>query len=940
MSRRFAVRRQTQLSSRLRIAGSSMTTPDDEKRREELIAELTKLRQQVTDQNRIESALVESEARYRAVFESATIGIGILDDQRRFAHVNQALSNMLGYSKEELQNLCPLDITHPEDRERAQKHLEALERGEVDCYRFEKRYIRKDGRALWCDVSACALRYPGSKLTAILRIMSDITDRRESEEALRKSEERFRIITDFAHDWDYWVDPDWRLLYMSPSCECITGYTRDEFMRLPELLHQIIHPADRERVLRHFRDTKVNPEAPRHAMDFRIIRKDGTERWINHVCLAVHGRDGTPMGRRVSNRDITDRRLVEEELAESEERYRLLVELSPDGIVIVAHSDGKIIFANRAAAEILGASSVEALVGEYLWNFIHPEYHAMVRERVQRMVDFQTPQPWAEEKYLRLDGTAIDVEVAAVPVIQKGALVAQVMFRDISTRKRGQEELLRLATAIEQASETIEITGIDGTVLYVNPAFERTTGYRRDEAIGNNPRMLKSGKHDARFYEEMWATITRGEVWNGNFVNRRKDGKLFEEEASITPIKDAVGDIVNYVAVKRDVTKEVSLQRQLLQAQKMEAIGTLAGGIAHDFNNLLQVVLGYTELLVAEKDDADLEYHDLMRILTAANNGADLVQRLLTFSRKVEPKPVPLDLNRQIRQVGKLLRRIIPKMIEIKLNLSSPLAHIHADPTQMEQILMNLAVNARDAMPDGGTLTVATEDIILDEEFCKTHVGIQPGEYVQLTVSDTGHGMDKETATHVFEPFYTTKDVGRGTGLGLPMVYGIVQQHRGLIMLYSEVGTGAVFKMYFPAIGRPTETDMEIVGVLPAFGTETILMVDDEELIRELGARILAKAGYSVLQATNGHEALRIFEKERSRLGLIILDLIMPEVGGKQCLKELLAMDPQARVLMASGYSSDVSVRECLEIGAKGFVSKPYRMVELLQDVRKILDER
>ncbi len=315
----------------------------------------------------------------------------------------------------------------------------------------------------------------------------------------------------------------------------------------------------------------------------------------------------------------------------------------------------------------------------------------------------------------------------------------------------------------------------------MNPAFERITGYTREEALGRNPGLLKSGEHDKKFYRNLWDTIKRGDVWSGRFINRKKDGSLYHEEATISPVHDSSGTIVSFVAVKRDVTEHIRLSTQLLHAQKMEAIGTLAGGIAHDFNNLLQVTLGYSELLLAEKEEDDPEYADLQKILQAARSGAELVRRLLTFSRKVEPKPIPLDLNRRITQVEKLLHRTIPKMIDIRMHLSDDLTKINADPIQMEQVLMNLAVNARDAISEGGKLTLETRNVTLDDEYCRLHVGVDPGDYVLLTVSDTGHGMNKTTVEHIFEPFYTTKELGRGTGLGLAIVYGIVKQHGGLI---------------------------------------------------------------------------------------------------------------------------------------------------------------
>ena len=315
------------------------------------------------------------------------------------------------------------------------------------------------------------------------------------------------------------------------------------------------------------------------------------------------------------------------------------------------------------------------------------------------------------------------------------------------------------------------------------------------------------------------------------------------------------------------------------------------------------------------------------------------MRSLLTFSRKVEPRPIPMSLNNQIRHVQKLLGRTIPKMIEIRMNLAEDLARINADPAQMEQILMNMAVNARDAMPDGGTLTIGTENVRLDEEYCRLRAETEPGDYVLLTMSDTGRGMDQKTVEHIFEPFFTTKEVGRGTGLGLAMVYGIVKQHGGHVACYSEVGDGTVFRVYLPVISSELERESELLEEAPPGGTETILLVDDDNLIRELGVRILKRGGYTVITAENGQEALDVYAQHRDQIDLVMLDLIMPSMGGKDCLNSILRIDPQAKVLIASGYSSDASTKECIALGAKGFVAKPFRFNDLLKRVRKTLDE-
>ena len=423
-----------------------------------------------------------------------------------------------------------------------------------------------------------------------------------------------------------------------------------------------------------------------------------------------------------------------------------------------------------------------------------------------------------------------------------------------------------------------------------------------------------------------------------SYQNIRKDGSRRDVSVSISPINDADGQPLGFRGIMRDVTPEVQLQKQLIQAQKMEAIGTLAGGIAHDFNNLLQVTLGYSDLLLMRKEEGDPEYADLKKIVQAGRNGADLVRRLLTFSRKVEPRFRPMNLNNLIRQVEKLLFRLIPKMIAIELRLDDSLRIINADAMQLEQILMNLAVNAGDAMPDGGKLTIETTNAVLGQEYCRAHVGAQAGEYVFLRVSDTGHGMDREILQHVFEPFYTTKAVGRGTGLGLATVYGIVKQHSGHIECKSKLDRGTTFSIYLPAMEMEETSDVATSGEMPAFGTETILLVDDEESVMELGDQMLTLAGYTVLKARNGKEALEIYLEKRDDISLVILDLIMPVMGGSQCMEEILKVHPKAKILLASGYAADEPTKQVIEAHAKGFVVKPFKAKEILRTIRQVLD--
>ena len=508
----------------------------------------------------------------------------------------------------------------------------------------------------------------------------------------------------------------------------------------------------------------------------------------------------------------------------------------------------------------------------------------------------------------------------------------------ITEAKRFEAQQRRLATAVEHAAEGVMITDIDGTIEYVNDACVQMTGYEKEELIGRNPRILRSGEQEEAFYQEFWRTIASGRVWTGRIVNRKNDGALYTAELTVSPVRNSSGIVVNFVALARDITQHLELSKQLFQAQKMEAVGTLAGGVAHDFNNVLQVGLGFSELILGDPALPQHYRSDLQKIYESAKRGADLVQRLLTFSRKTEIEPRPLNLNSLITDLQKMLFRTLPKMIAIQLFLNRELSSINADKTQMDQVIMNLAVNARDAMPDGGNLIFETSDVVLDEEYAGTHVAAKPGPHVLLTVTDTGSGMDKDTLEHIFEPFYTTKGVGEGTGLGLAMVHGIVQQHGGHIRCYSEPGHGTTFKIYFPALLSEEREEETVERPMPQGGSETILLVDDEELIRDLGSRILEKAGYNVITASNGRQAVETYEQRRGEIALVLLDLMMPEMGGKQCLEVLLGMNPSVKVIITSGYSASGPTKEALEAGAKGFVNKPYDMRQVREVVRQVLD--
>jgi PAS domain S-box-containing protein len=530
-------------------------------------------------------------------------------------------------------------------------------------------------------------------------------------------------------------------------------------------------------------------------------------------------------------------------------------------------------------------------------------------------------------------------DIKLLQVVADGIGAAVLRERSEKALRESEEKYRTILDSIEDGYFEVDIAG---HLTFFNEAACRLVGYSQDELMGMNNRRLtdeENAKKIYRTFNEIYRTGVPAKGFDWEIV--RKDGTKRSIESSVSLIRDDSGQPRGFRGVIRDITERKELETQLRQAQKMEAIGTLAGGIAHDFNNLLQAISGYTQLLLWGKSGNDPGTHELKEIERAAGRAASLIRQLLAFSRKVEGERRPVNLNREIMDIEKVLRRTIPKMIDIEISLSQDLRTVHADPIQMEQILLNLGSNAADAMPEGGKLILETGNASLDEDYCRNHLGAVPGEYVLLKVTDTGHGMDQKTLQHIFEPFFTTKEIGKGTGLGLGSVYGIVKSHGGYIMCYSEKGHGTTFNIYLPAIADWSgEAQKPADRVPPQGGSETILVVDDESAIREFAKQILRRFGYQVLLARSGEEALEIYKGRKDDIGLVLLDLGMPGIGGYTCLRELLKIDPSSQVMIASGYAIDNRMKGILQSGAAGYIGKPYQFRELLVKVRAVLDER
>ena len=641
-------------------------------------------------------------------------------------------------------------------------------------------------------------------------------------------------------------------------------------------------------------------------------------------------------------REITDRKRAEEALRTSQLMLGEIINALP---ARVFWKDKNLVYlgCNTAFARDAGFAGPKDMIGKNDNQMVWREQAEAYRRDDRQVIESGRSKLLIEESQTTPAGKTITLLSSKLPLRDaKGEIIGMLgTYLDITERKQAEASRDRLATAVEQASETIVITDTKGTILYANPAFEKTSGYTRAEALGQNPRVLKSGKQDAEFYRQMWAVLQRGEVWNGHFINRRKDGTLYEEEANISPVRDAAGKIINYVAVKRDVTHEVQLETQFRQAQKMEAVGQLAGGVAHDFNNILAVIQMQSSLL--KSDGLSTEQTELADGITeSVQRAVALTRQLLLFSRREVFQPRDLELNETIAATTKMLKRMLGETIEMQLKLAAQPLFLHADAGMLDQVLMNLCVNARDAMPGGGHLLIETAGVELDELAVGQSVQARAGSFVRLSVSDNGGGIPPEILPQIFEPFFTTKDVGKGTGLGLATVFGIVQQHQGWINVYSEVGHGTTFRIYLPRLTG----NVVVKSAPPALaamrgGHETILLAEDDPALRVAVRKALSQLGYRILEAPTGVKALEVWKENRNEISLLLTDLVMPDgMTGKALAQRLLQENSKLKVIYMSGYSAEVVGKDFPFTEDVNFLTKPFPAQKLAQTIRNCLDAR
>jgi two-component system, cell cycle sensor histidine kinase and response regulator CckA len=894
-------------------------------------------------------SLYLSEARLRTSMERhsvtlRSIGDAIIatDAQGVVELLNPVAEALTGWTSDEARGR-PLEeifrIVNEQTREKVENPVtQVLRQGVVVGLANHTLLIARDGTERPIADSGAPIRDDSGGITGVVLVFRDQTAERAAAAELAAREHYYRSMIFNLHEDILVIDRNYCITDINNTALMTLGLKREEVVgrKCYAVSHGLNAPCHEngERCALAEVFTTGKPSNCRHDH----THADGKQAHIDILMSPLKNEDGEITHVIEAARDITDVIQTREALLQSEKKFRTVFEHMAPGCCLdeIIYRNGKavdyrILDVNPSYERLIGiprAQAAGALASELYGMRQAPNIE------IYAGVD-ATGEPAVFEAFYEPTGKHLHIVASR---IAPGRFCT--LFSDITERKQHEEERERLLSAIEQAGEAIVITDSKGAIQYVNPAFEKVTGYTRKEAIGKNPRILKSGKQDDLFYRNLWATLSGGNTFQGRIVNKRKDGTLFTEEATITPVRDAGGRIVSYVAVKHDITEHLKLATQLQQAQKMESVGRLAGGVAHDYNNMLSVILGFAELAMDKVDPSEQVYADLKEILGAAKRSAQITRQLLAFARQQTIEPKVLDLNHVVESMLKMLRRLIGEDIDLSWRPGDQLWPIEIDPSQLEQVMANLCVNARDAIAGVGKMTIETGTVTLDEAYCADHAGFSPGEFALLAVSDDGCGMDKGTLDKIFEPFFTTKEKHKGTGLGLAMVYGIVKQNAGFINVYSEPGQGTTFRIYFPKhVGQTEAIKAGVARQIKTSRGEKVLLVEDESATRKLGQKMLKWLGYEVFAAGTPDEAIQLAAEHSDKIHLLITDVVMPGMNGRDLANRLSALYPGIKTLFMSGYTANVIAhRGVLEAGVQ-FIQKPFSLEALGIKIREILDD-
>ncbi len=883
---------------------------------------------------RLNERLAESERRFADTIHAAPSGFVTFDAEGRFLSVNPAFCQMLGYTETELGELSIADLMFPEEVAEHVERLDRIREGVDERISLEVRVRHREGATVWVRTSVAPVRR-GARFQHFIAVTEDVTERRRlvaqaqaASEAAHSLDGALRRTLEHMHDAFFTVDRDWRFVYLNPEAErllhraradLVGRYMWDEF------------PAAVDSVSRR--------EYGRAMATGEVVEfEDGYEPIGRWFAVRAHP---SPDGLAVYFRDITETRKVTESLRTSEERFRLLSQATNDAIRDWDLTTDQIWW-NAGYATLFGYSVTDRDPTSASWTaFIHPDELESVTKGIRSVIEGRADgDHWsAEYRFRHRDGHYLYVlDRGNVIRDADGRAVRMVGgMTDLTERRAIEQRVERQAALIDQASDAILERDLVHRILTWSRGAEQVYGWTREEAIGRDVRELLY--EDPAPFELATAVLFDRGAWAGELQHRTKGGATATMFCRWTLMRDARGEPSSVLAINTDITERRRIEQQFLRAQRIESIGTLAGGIAHDLNNVLApILLSIEYLLLGERATERIE--TLRTIEASARRGADMVRQVLTFARGVEGQRIDLRPRQIVEDVAKIAQDTFPKAITIETRFDDDLWPVLGDPTQLHQVLLNLAVNARDAMPNGGVLRFSAENRILDEAAARLDAEASPGPYVILEVQDTGSGISPEVLEKVFDPFFTTKPAGQGTGLGLSTSLAIVRSHGGFLRLYSEPGRGTRARLHLPARPSVTADDLALrASDLPRGRGERILVVDDEPSVRQITKGTLEAFGYRVVEAADGAEAVALFTPLRHEIAAVITDMMMPVMDGAATIKVLRRIDPNVRIIAASGLSADGRVAEVAGAGVRHFLAKPYGAETLLRTLRAVLDE-
>ena len=945
-----------------------------------------------TGERKAERAREESEERYRATFEQAAVGVARVAPDGRWLDVNQRLCDIVGYARDELLRSTFQDITYPADLDADLEHVRQMLAGAIATYTMEKRYIRKDGTLVWIDLTVSLVRHASGDPKYFISVVQDISarkqaqddlarttsslqaevaERKRAEQALRESEESLATTLDSIGDGLIATDPAGCVVRMNPIGETLTGWSLREARGKSIVDVFQIMDEDTRRPVESPVDLVLREGAVVGLANHTVLRgRDGVERPIADSGAPIRDAQGSIRGVVLVFRDQTEERAAERALRESEARKGAILEAALDCIV-TANQGGVITEFNPAAEKTFGYARAEALGRPFAEILIPPSLRKQHADGFRRYLDTGVGPVLGkrvELTALRSDGTEFPVELAVVPTRAHDTLFFTAYIRDLTERNKARAALELSEARFRHLADSgiigIIIADTLGNIHEANDAYLRSVGYSRDEVVAGQVRWADMTPPEWTHLDEVaieqLKTSGVAKAWEKEYI--RKDGTRMPILMGV-----AMLDAPRCIAFVLDLTEQKRAEEararalamamkesgdreraenalretaeQLRQSQKIEAIGTLAGGIAHDFNNLLSVILGYGQLLLAALRPGDPMHADIEEITNAGKRAQELTRQLLAFSRQQVLQPKVVNLNEAMSAMTRMLGRIIGEDIELTFLPAPNLGTVHVDPSQIEQVILNLVVNARDAMPRGGKVTIETAEVDLDSVSAGEHLGIEPGRYVALSVTDTGTGMDRATQARIFDPFFSTKEKGKGTGLGLSTVYGIVKQSGGGVLVQSEQGKGSTFKIYLPRNDSGSDSsDRPTPPPTTLRGSETVLLVEDDEQVRSLTLSILRRHGYDVVAAATGGDALLICKSHAGTIHLLLTDIVMPQMSGRELWERLAPLRPEMKVLFMSGYTDDAIVRHGALSAELAFIQKPLMPAALLAKLRQVLD--